>query len=125
MPPKKTPSRPPRAPLACYTNYFEVGHNAYEFLLDFGQFQPEATKIVLHTRIAVGPVHAKLLSRMLCSAIEKFEADNGPITDVAETIDPLEAVLRSLPDFELRAVNARRRAAAGSPPVNPNRRDQR
>jgi hypothetical protein len=103
--------RNPKAPLACYANYFEVGHNPYEFLLDFGQFQSEAAGVVLHTRIAVGPTHAKLLAEMLHGAVHKFESNNGPIADIGETLDPLEVVLRSLPDFERRAVNARRNAA--------------
>ena len=41
MPPRSTSAKPARAPLARYTNYFEVGHNPYEFLVDFGQYQPE------------------------------------------------------------------------------------
>jgi Protein of unknown function (DUF3467) len=104
--------RGPKAPLACYANYFEVGHNPYEFLLDFGQFQSEAAGVVLHTRIALGPPHAKLLAEMLRGAVHKFEADNGPIADIGETLDPLEVVLRSLPDFERRAMDARRSATA-------------
>jgi Protein of unknown function (DUF3467) len=104
--------RGPKAPLACYANYFEVGHNPYEFLLDFGQFQSEAAGVLLHTRIAVGPAHAKLFAEMLREAVHKFEADIGPIAEIGETLDPLEVVLRSLPDFERRAVNARRNAAA-------------
>src|SRR4029077_313673 len=102
----------PKVALACYANYFEVGHNPYEFLLDFGQFQSEAAGVLLHTRIAVGPAHAKLLAEMLREAVHKFEADIGPIAEIGETRDPLEVVLRSLPDFERRAVNARRNAAA-------------
>lgn len=103
-----------RAPLARYTNYFEVGHNPYEFLIDFGQFQPEVEGVILHTRIAVGPTHAKLLSQMLLSAVRKHESENGPIVEAADPLDPLEVVLRSLPDFERRAVDARRDSGARS-----------
>jgi hypothetical protein len=108
MPSQRQSNRSVRAPLARYTNYFEVGHNPYEFLIDFGQFQPEASGVVLHTRIAVGPTHAKLLAAMLHNAVGQYETDNGPIADAADTPDPLAAVLRSLPDFERRAVDARR-----------------
>ena len=108
----RTPSRP-RAPLARYTNYFEVGHNAYEFLLDFGQYQPELDAVVLHTRIAVGPTHAKLLAGTLSRAVARHEAEHGAIADALDGPDPLEVVMRSLPDFERRAIKARRRAAAG------------
>jgi hypothetical protein len=105
---RRQPNRPVRAPLARYTNYFEVGHNPYEFLIDFGQLQPETSGVVLHTRIAVGPTHAKLLATMLRNAVSQYETDNGPIADATDTPDPLAAVLRSLPDFERRAVDARR-----------------
>jgi len=108
MPNQRQSNRPVRAPLARYTNYFEVGHNPYEFLIDLGQFQPEASGVVLHTRIAVGPTHAKLLATMLRNAVSQYERDNGPIADATDTPDPIAAVLRSLPDFERRAVDARR-----------------
>ena len=101
--------------MARYSNYFEVGHNAYEFLIDFGQYQPESAGVVLHTRIAVGPTHAKLLTRMLAGGIERHEAENGPIAEGSDPLDPSEVVLRSLPDFERRAVDARRGVAAVPP----------
>jgi hypothetical protein len=118
--PSKSSSRP-RAPLARYANYFEIGHNACEFLLDFAQYQPESARVVLHTRIALGPVHAKLLAGMLDRAIERHEAEHGAIADAGGPIDPLDVVLQSLPDFERRAVDARRDGANG-PPVSAGRR---
>jgi hypothetical protein len=105
----------PRAPLARYTNYFEVGNNAFEFLMDFGQYQPEAEEVVLHTRIAVGPTHAKLLARTLVDAVERHEAEHGQIPDAGSSADPAEVVLRSLPDFEQRAIDARRSAVVAAP----------
>jgi len=44
-----------RPPLACYANYFEVGHNAFEFLLDAGQVEPQSGQVQLLSRIAVSP----------------------------------------------------------------------
>jgi hypothetical protein len=79
-------------------------------LLDFGQFQPESAAVVLHTRIALGPPHAKLLSELLSAAIHEYEAASGVISSIAPSPDPLAVVLRSLPDFESRAIDARRRA---------------
>lgn len=114
---KTPPRRTLRSPLARYANYFEVGHNPYEFLLDFGQFQPEAEEVLLHTRIILGPTHAKLLSRMLAGAVDRYEAENGTIAEVQGPGDPLEEIVRSLPDFERRAVAARRKAAASPPPA--------
>lgn len=115
MPKSRAASRP-RAPLARYSNYFEVGHNPYEFLIDFGQYQPETEGVVLHTRIAVGPTHAKLLATTLARAVALHEAENGPILEAGDPLDPIEVVLRSLPDFERRAVNARRGAAGVATP---------
>ena len=35
-----------------YANYFKVGHNAFEFVLDFGQYYPANGEAQFHTRIA-------------------------------------------------------------------------
>ena len=44
---------------ALYVNYFEVGHNPFEFLIDLGQYHPGPTeadgRIAIHTRVAVAP----------------------------------------------------------------------
>lgn len=112
-----------RAPLARYSNYFEVGHNAYEFLIDFGQYQPEVSEVVLHTRIVAGPTLMKLLHDMVRDAITKYEAENGAIPYPTDTQSPMEVLLRSLPDFEGRALNARRSLQskpAQSPLKRPN-----
>jgi len=68
-----------RTNMARYSNYFEIGHNSYEFLIDFGQFQPEAENVLLHTRIIFGPTHAKLLENMLRDSVQRYEAENGVI----------------------------------------------
>ena len=97
------------SPLATYANYCEVGFNAFEFLIDFGQFRPEQAAIHLHSRIVSGPVQAKLFSRMLSDAIARHESEYGPIADV-DGDDALEALLASPPEFERRALSARRNA---------------
>ena len=97
--------------LAIYANYCEVGFNAYEFLIDFGQFRPEQAAIHVHSRIVSGPVQAKLFARMLSEAIARHEAEHGVIADI-EAEDALEALFASAPEFERRALNARRRRAA-------------
>lgn len=114
-----TPNRPERnqsVPLAVYANYFEVGHNAFEFLIDFGQFQPESGEVSMHNRIVTGPVHAKLLTKLLTEAIAYFEAEHGEITDLAAP--EIDTPLVPPPDFEHRAVLAR----AGSIPFIPTKR---
>jgi hypothetical protein len=38
-----------------YANYFKVGHNAFEFVFDFGQYYPEIDEAELYTRIITSP----------------------------------------------------------------------
>ncbi len=109
-------------PLACYANYFEVGHNAFEFLLDAGQVEPQSGEIRFTNRIAISPVHAKLLSELLAVSIAQFEVTNQPIPDISSGAGEL-LDLTCLDDFERRALDARRRAAAatGADPVSQER----
>ena len=62
-----------------YANYFKVGHNAFELLLDFGQFFPEGEPEQLHTRIITTPSYAKVLLDVLRDSIERYEQSYGPI----------------------------------------------
>ena len=71
-------------PEARYANYFEIGHNAFEFLLDFGQAYGEVSPM-LHTRIISGPAYAKVLSGMLAESIGRFEQTFGPIPEPDQT----------------------------------------
>lgn len=101
-----------RAPLACYANYFEVGHNAFEFLIDAGQVEPQSGEIRFTNRIAVSPVQAKLLSELLQRSIVQFETQHDEIPNIAEE-EFEEFELTSLADFERRALDARRRQSGG------------
>ncbi len=62
-----------------YANYFKVGHNAAEFLLDFGQFYPECNQEQRHTRIITSPVYAKALLETLRESVERYEQTFGII----------------------------------------------
>jgi hypothetical protein len=62
-----------------YANYFEVGHNAVEFLLDFGQLYPETGTARLHTRIITAPTYAKALLKTLRESIDQYEQTFGDI----------------------------------------------
>jgi hypothetical protein len=111
-------------PLAIYANYCEVGHNAFEFLIDFGQFRPEAEMVRVHSRIVAGPVVAKLFARLLAEAVGRFEEAHGVIVELADD-DPLGALIASQPDFESRADRARRRPITppgSTAPPNPQQR---
>lgn len=60
-----------------YANYFTVGHNAVEFVLDLGQCYAEAKQAHLHTRIVTSPAYAKALSETPCEAVARYEQTFG------------------------------------------------
>jgi hypothetical protein len=64
-----------------YANYFKVGHNPYEFLLDFGQFYRESQEERFHTRIVTSPVYAKAFLMILQDSIMKYEQAYGLIPE--------------------------------------------
>src|SRR5262245_9068834 len=67
--------------LGRYANYFEVGHNAFEFLLDFGQFYAEDGRARVHTRIIMSPTYAKALFRTFEQSLVRYEQSFGSIED--------------------------------------------
>jgi len=64
-----------------YANYFEVGHNAFEFVLDFGQFFPSMGMPQFHTRIITSPAHAWAMLVTLQEAVERYQRTFGPIRE--------------------------------------------
>lgn len=68
-------------PAARYANYFEIGHNAAEFILDFGQVYSTAGEDKVHTRLITSPAYAKSLLRLLEKAVEHYERAYGRIHD--------------------------------------------
>lgn len=56
-----------------YANYFQIGYNAFEFLLDFGQFYSENETMLFHTRIITNPVYVKVLFALLQESIVQYE----------------------------------------------------
>jgi hypothetical protein len=62
-----------------YANTFKVGHNAFEFLLDFGQFFPESQQEWFYVRIITSPTYAKALLEILQQSVTEYEATYGPI----------------------------------------------
>ena len=63
---------------ARYANFFEVGYNAFEFLLEFGQSYANE-KARLHTRVVMSPSYAKELLRVLTESVQDHERDFGTI----------------------------------------------
>jgi hypothetical protein len=64
-----------------YANYIKVGHNAFEFILDFGQFYPKSEEAQFHTRIITNPIYAKALLETLREALEQYEQTFGVIQE--------------------------------------------
>jgi len=64
-----------------YANFFKVGHNAVEFVIDFGQFYSENDQAELYSRIITHPIYAKELLVTLHEAIAQYEQTFGNIKD--------------------------------------------
>ena len=54
-----------------YANYFEVGHNAFEFVADFGQYEGGA--VTWHTRVIMNPSAARAIRDLLAKSLEHYE----------------------------------------------------
>jgi hypothetical protein len=63
-----------------YANYFQIGYNSAEFLLDFGRHF-ENSEWRIHQRIIMTPMHAKILFRLLSDSILQYETRFGSIPD--------------------------------------------
>lgn len=79
-----------------YANYIQVGHNQFEFYVDFGQYDPQSEKVQMHTRIVTGPAYAKMMGETLSSSVESFEREHGQIEADTGELDAMEMVRESL-----------------------------
>jgi hypothetical protein len=64
-----------------YANCFQVGYNAFEFLLDSGQSYSEDDAALFHTRLIISPFGVKSLVKMLLESIAGYERTFGPIPE--------------------------------------------
>ena len=63
-----------------YANFFRIGYNAYEFVIDFGQeYPPDPERI--HTRIVTSPPLARNLSDTLQRSLEEHDDTFGPVEE--------------------------------------------
>jgi hypothetical protein len=62
-----------------YANGIQVGHNAFEFVLDFSQQYESAHDEPPHTRIVTSPYYAKGFLETLQAAIDAYEREFGAI----------------------------------------------
>jgi hypothetical protein len=80
-----------RQPLSksLYANYFEVGHTAFEFVIDFGQSY-SGQDSACHTRIVTSPIYARALLATLGRAVDEHarlfgcEIENAQQRSVAD-----------------------------------------
>jgi len=70
-----------------YANYFKIGHNAFEFLFDFGQLYNGGNEPHLHTRIVTSPSYAKALLDMLVESVGRYEETFGAIQRVEAEVE--------------------------------------
>jgi Protein of unknown function (DUF3467) len=51
-----------------YANSFQIGYNAFEFLIEFGQQNGG-----IHTSIYVSPQHARILANLLGDTLRQYD----------------------------------------------------
>lgn len=76
---KDEDSREKRKLVGKYANHFEIGHNAFEFVIDFGQYFSGNKEAELCARIITSPFYANNLLTTLQQSIKKYEEIYGPI----------------------------------------------
>jgi len=69
---------------AKYSDAVRITHTPYTFILEFAQFVPpsqegDPPRLVVHTRIAMSPQHAKALLKTLEENLKKWESAFGEI----------------------------------------------
>ena len=66
----------PKTPLeGRYANYFKVGYNAFEFVLEFGQLYQGEKEARMHTRIVTSAVYARQFLETLSEALQQNESE--------------------------------------------------
>lgn len=60
-----------------YANYFEVGHSAFEVVIDFGQNYEAHAPTPCHTRIVMSPVYARALLQTLTETLDAYNKKFG------------------------------------------------
>ena len=61
------------APEGRYANYFKIGYNAFELIIDCGQCYAENEEPQLHTRIVTNLAYGKALLKTLRDSLEQYE----------------------------------------------------
>jgi hypothetical protein len=62
-----------------YSNFVRIQHTAMDFRMDFAKAIADEQTLIVHSRIFMSPVHAKMFLRALDDNIRKYEAQFGAI----------------------------------------------
>ena len=60
-----------------YANYFKIGYNAFELIIDCGQCYAGDSTPQLHTRIITSPAYGKALLKTLSESLKEYEKNYG------------------------------------------------
>lgn len=71
--------QPERKMDAHYANYFHVGQNAFEVMLEFGQHYENEPAPQMHTRIVIAPAYAEAFCDLLQKALSEHKRNFGVI----------------------------------------------
>ena len=71
---------PEQPPTAAYANYFQVGQNACEVVIDFGYAHDE-NHVTWASRVVMSPQYAKALLRLLEASLDQHETRYGPVDE--------------------------------------------
>lgn len=63
-----------------YSNYAEIGHNATEFVFDFGQVWFDGTPAGVYVRVITNPDTAARLYELLDESLSQYRRAYGEIT---------------------------------------------
>jgi hypothetical protein len=77
----KSPSKTRRREEGRYANFFQIGYNAFEFLIEFGQQEGDDNDVI-HARIYVSPQHARILADLMLDTLQQHERIFGKILNV-------------------------------------------
>jgi hypothetical protein len=81
MDPEHDPPKTPDRLEGKYANYFAVGYNDCEFVIDCGQSYSENASPAFYARIITGPAYAKALLKLLKDSIAAYESTYGSISE--------------------------------------------
>lgn len=69
------------SPEGRYANYFKIGYNAFELIIDCGQCYAENEEPQLHTRIITSPAYGRALLKTLRDSLDEYEKNYGPVRE--------------------------------------------